>query len=54
MVVLHDSGTITIEPVAATRDAYDRFREICLSLPETSEVFVEEWGIQRLAGIGAY
>jgi predicted DNA-binding protein (MmcQ/YjbR family) len=23
---------------------YERFREICLSLPETSEVFVEEWG----------
>jgi predicted DNA-binding protein (MmcQ/YjbR family) len=24
--------------------AYERFREICLSLPETSEVFVENWG----------
>lgn len=23
---------------------YKRFREICLSLPETSEVFVENWG----------
>ena len=27
-----------------TNDAYDRFRAICLSLPETTEVFVEEWG----------
>ena len=26
------------------QDAYERFRAICLSLPETSEVFVEEWG----------
>jgi predicted DNA-binding protein (MmcQ/YjbR family) len=25
-------------------DAYARFREICLSLPETSEVVVEAWG----------
>jgi predicted DNA-binding protein (MmcQ/YjbR family) len=25
-------------------DTYARFREICLSLPETSEVFVEAWG----------
>lgn len=25
-------------------DAYDRFRAMCLSLPETTEVFVEEWG----------
>jgi predicted DNA-binding protein (MmcQ/YjbR family) len=24
--------------------AYERFREICLSLPETTEVFVETWG----------
>jgi predicted DNA-binding protein (MmcQ/YjbR family) len=24
--------------------AYERFRDICLSLPETSEVFVETWG----------
>jgi predicted DNA-binding protein (MmcQ/YjbR family) len=24
--------------------AYERFREICLSLPKTSEVFVENWG----------
>ena len=24
--------------------AYERFRDICLSLPETSEVFVENWG----------
>ena len=24
--------------------AYERFRKICLSLPETSEVFVENWG----------
>jgi predicted DNA-binding protein (MmcQ/YjbR family) len=23
---------------------YERFRQICLSLPETSEVFVETWG----------
>lgn len=23
---------------------YERFRDICLSLPETSEVFVENWG----------
>ena|SRR5689334_20567029 len=23
---------------------YERFREICLSLPETREVFVEAWG----------
>jgi predicted DNA-binding protein (MmcQ/YjbR family) len=30
----------------ATRvsDVYKRFREICLSLPETKEVFVEAWG----------
>ena len=25
-------------------DAYTRFREICLSLPETTEVVVEAWG----------
>ncbi len=25
-------------------DIYQRFREICLSLPETREVFVEAWG----------
>jgi len=25
-------------------DVYGRFREICLSLPETSEKFVENWG----------
>jgi predicted DNA-binding protein (MmcQ/YjbR family) len=25
-------------------DAYRRFREICLSLPETSEIVVEAWG----------
>jgi predicted DNA-binding protein (MmcQ/YjbR family) len=25
-------------------DVYERFREICLSLPETTEVFVETWG----------
>jgi predicted DNA-binding protein (MmcQ/YjbR family) len=25
-------------------DVYDRFRAICLSLPETEEVFVEAWG----------
>jgi predicted DNA-binding protein (MmcQ/YjbR family) len=25
-------------------DAHDRFREICLSLPETTEVVVEAWG----------
>jgi predicted DNA-binding protein (MmcQ/YjbR family) len=25
-------------------EAYRRFRDICLSLPETSEVFVEAWG----------
>jgi len=30
--------------VAAAREAYDRFRGLCLQLPETSEVFVEEWG----------
>ena len=24
--------------------AYERFRDICLSLPETSEVFVAAWG----------
>jgi len=30
--------------VARTQSAYERFRAICLSLPETSEVFVEEWG----------
>jgi predicted DNA-binding protein (MmcQ/YjbR family) len=23
---------------------YERFREICLALPETTEVFVETWG----------
>jgi predicted DNA-binding protein (MmcQ/YjbR family) len=23
---------------------YERFREICLSLPETTEIFVETWG----------
>ncbi len=27
-----------------TKSVYERFREICLSLPETSEVFVEAWG----------
>ncbi len=27
-----------------TSDAYERFRAICLSLPERTEVFVEEWG----------
>ena len=34
-------------PTASSRlmsAAYERFREICLSLPETSEVFVENWG----------
>jgi len=25
-------------------DVYNRFREICLSLPETTEVVVEAWG----------
>jgi predicted DNA-binding protein (MmcQ/YjbR family) len=25
-------------------DAYDRFRAICLSLPETEEIFVDAWG----------
>ena len=25
-------------------DVYQRFREICLSFPETAEVFVEAWG----------
>jgi len=30
--------------VPATNDAYERFRALCLSLPETTEVFVEEWG----------
>ena len=25
-------------------DVYQRFREICLSLPETSEIFVDAWG----------
>src|SRR5947207_3380229 len=30
--------------VPASSDAYKRFGEICLALPETSEVFVEEWG----------
>jgi predicted DNA-binding protein (MmcQ/YjbR family) len=30
--------------VATTKDAYERFRAMCLSLPETTEVFVEEWG----------
>jgi predicted DNA-binding protein (MmcQ/YjbR family) len=24
--------------------AYERFRKMCLSLPETSEVFVQTWG----------
>jgi predicted DNA-binding protein (MmcQ/YjbR family) len=24
--------------------AYQRFRDICLSLPETAEIFVETWG----------
>ncbi len=28
----------------APGEAYERFRALCLSLPETSEVFVEEWG----------
>ena len=27
-----------------TNEAYHRFRAICLRLPETTEVFVEEWG----------
>jgi hypothetical protein len=27
-----------------TCDAYQRFRDICLSLPETTEVLVEAWG----------
>ena len=30
--------------MASSQSAYNRFRAICLSLPETSEVFVEEWG----------
>jgi predicted DNA-binding protein (MmcQ/YjbR family) len=30
--------------VPGARAAYDRFRDICLRLPETQEVFVEEWG----------
>ena len=30
--------------MAEAKEAYERFRAICLSLPETSEVFVEEWG----------
>ena len=25
-------------------DVYERFRDICLSFPETTEVFVEAWG----------
>jgi predicted DNA-binding protein (MmcQ/YjbR family) len=25
-------------------DFYTRFRQICLSLPETTEIFVEAWG----------
>ena len=25
-------------------EIYSRFRDICLSLPETTEVFVENWG----------
>jgi predicted DNA-binding protein (MmcQ/YjbR family) len=25
-------------------DVYQRFRDICLSFPETTEVFVEAWG----------
>jgi predicted DNA-binding protein (MmcQ/YjbR family) len=25
-------------------DVYERFREICLSFPETVEIFVETWG----------
>jgi len=27
-----------------SKSAYTRFRDICLALPETSEVFVENWG----------
>ena len=30
--------------VSPTNDAYERFRSICLNLPQTTEVFVEEWG----------
>lgn len=30
--------------MAATKEAYERFRGVCLRLPETTEVFVEEWG----------
>jgi predicted DNA-binding protein (MmcQ/YjbR family) len=30
--------------VRVTNEAYERFRDICLSLPEATEVFVEEWG----------
>jgi len=30
--------------VPAAADQYQRFREICLSLPESTEVFVQEWG----------
>ena len=30
--------------MTAGGEAYERFRGICLSLPETTEVFVEEWG----------
>jgi predicted DNA-binding protein (MmcQ/YjbR family) len=30
--------------VVVVSDAYERFRRVCLSLPETTEVFVEDWG----------
>jgi predicted DNA-binding protein (MmcQ/YjbR family) len=30
--------------VHVSRKVYKRFRAMCTSLPETSEVFVEEWG----------
>jgi predicted DNA-binding protein (MmcQ/YjbR family) len=29
---------------STSRTVYQRFRDICLSLPGTSEVFVENWG----------
>jgi hypothetical protein len=30
--------------MATAARVYEQFREICLSFPETSEVFVESWG----------
>src|SRR5262249_30027104 len=37
-------STVSIISLAATNQGYERFRAMCLSLPETQEVFVEEWG----------